>query len=104
MDTASSLRRWSNHYAQTAVERVLMENGLNVLILSQNLAGPQSLSNPNHRYTQIRKEDKKEGRKTEGRKEDGRKTEGSEPRGACLAYLALSISRILEFVWNNYPH
>ena len=48
---------------------------------------------------------KENGRKTKGRrKEDQRKTEGSEPRGACLAYLALSISRILEFVWNNCLH
>ena len=87
-------------------------NDLNVLLLSENLDGPQSLSIPNQRYTRhimfyravgvdssklvVRGKSEK---KSEGiRKEFGRKTEGSEPKRGGIACLALSISRNLEFV------
>ena len=86
----------------------LDENDLNVLLLSENLDGPQSLSIPNQRYTRrtmlYRAVDVDSSKRAVRRKpvkkseECGRKTEGSEPKGGCLACLALSISRILEFV------
>jgi len=83
-------------------------NDLNVLLLSENLDGPQSLSIPNQRYTRrtmlYRAVDVDSSKRAVRRKpvkkseECGRKTEGSEPKGGCLACLALSISRILQFI------
>ena len=96
-------------------------NDLNVLLLLESLDGPQSLSIPNQRYTRrimfyravdvdssklaVRGKSEK---KSEGsRKEFGRNSEGSELKRGGLACLALSVSRILEFVGEvtrtNYP-